>query len=157
MRSLTLTAGTHSLRWGCTSAGPGGSGTGSANQLFGAGSEGSINPKYVVLSVIYAPPGSLSSVDYNSSTLLGTKTSLSNSFSRETSLGSTLTLGLNYKVPAVTDVHDLVLDFKVDVGLTEDFTQTLEGTDSISISKSSSCRYRGARPCGFSVGRLCWY
>src|SRR5882724_10325107 len=39
-----------------------------------AAQSGTIKPKYIVVSVIYAPPGKSSSVDYGSSTKLGTST-----------------------------------------------------------------------------------
>jgi hypothetical protein len=136
VRPVTLTVGIHSVRWSCRNSS--GTDTGSGNQLFAVGSEGSINPKYVVLSVIYAPPGSKSTVDYNSSTLMGTKTSLSDAFSLKTSLASTLNFGQKTIVPSTKDDIGHTVGFSVDLGLTVDFTQTLEGTDSISLTKSES-------------------
>src|SRR5262245_37026879 len=48
-----------------------------------------INPKFLVLSVTYAPPGSESSVDYGSSTTLGSKISFSGTFKTEISQTNT--------------------------------------------------------------------
>jgi sugar lactone lactonase YvrE len=45
---------------------------------------GSINPKFVVLAVVYAPPGSSSNVNYSSSQLVGTSTSLDMAFTKQT-------------------------------------------------------------------------
>lgn len=41
---------------------------------------GYINPKYVVVGVVYAPPGSKSSVDYTNSTMVSNTSSVSNTF-----------------------------------------------------------------------------
>jgi hypothetical protein len=54
---------------------------------------GSVFPKYRVLSVIYAPPGSKSYVDYNSSTTVGTTNSWDNSFSTSDTISVSTTLG----------------------------------------------------------------
>jgi len=48
-----------------------------------------VHPKYLVLSVAYAPPGAESTVDYGSSTTLGSKLSFSSSFKSEVSLTNT--------------------------------------------------------------------
>src|SRR5262249_50693670 len=78
-------------------------------------------------------------VDYNSTTLLGSKTTLSDSFKVNTSLGSTLGFKREYKIPsAIKGLDSFGATLSVDVGLTADFTQTLEGTDSISVTKSDS-------------------
>jgi hypothetical protein len=57
---------------------------------------GTINPKYVVLGIIYAPPGAKSNVSYSNSVLVGTTTSLSNSTSAGTtvSVSTDLTFGI---------------------------------------------------------------
>src|SRR6478609_8733995 len=47
---------------------------------------GSLFPKYVVLSVIYAPPGAQSFVDYTNTVMVGTSSSWSKSFSNSTSI-----------------------------------------------------------------------
>src|SRR5262249_38612840 len=98
----SLTGGTHELEWTCSSSGSAGAGSGSGNQLFTTSStppDGSVNPKYVVLSVIYTPPGRSSTVDYGSSTVLGTNSSIKNSFKTNTGLTVTIgskTLGANF-------------------------------------------------------------
>lgn len=47
---------------------------------------GHINPKYIVLAVTYAPPGSQSNVNYSESTLLGNSTSIANSNNFQSSI-----------------------------------------------------------------------
>ncbi len=87
-----LTAGTHELEWHCDSNGAN-PGTGDGKQLFTVAPglpDGSVNPKYVVLSVVYTPPGKLSTVDYGSSTVLGSTTSMQQSFKPGTSVDVTV-------------------------------------------------------------------
>ena len=58
-----------------------------------AAQSGTVKPKYIVVSVIYAPPGSSSSVNYGSSTILGTSTQFDHSFSKGTTIEASVTLG----------------------------------------------------------------
>lgn len=62
---------------------------------YSPGVEGYINPKFVVLGVTYAPPGPSSStyVEYSNSDLVGTQTSLANSFTNSNSYSVTLSVG----------------------------------------------------------------
>jgi len=104
---------------------PGANGTGSASlqpQL------GNIDPKYVVLAVVYAPPGSKSSVDYGQTTMMGSSTSISNSFTNEESLsislsGSVGILGTNSTVTGTSSTA---------------FTQEGDSSSSIDISKTDT-------------------
>jgi len=67
--------------------GEGSSSTLSSAEIYtGLAVTGIINPKYVILGVIYAPPGPQSNVEYTSSTFVGNTTTLNSSFSSETSL-----------------------------------------------------------------------
>src|SRR5215467_4704572 len=70
-----LAIGTHTASWTCTvindpQAGPPVSGSQSFSVGAGSAQSGSVNPKFIVLSVIYAPPGAKSSVDYGTSTMM---------------------------------------------------------------------------------------
>src|SRR5262249_26960217 len=93
----SLTAGAHTLTWSCnTTTGAAQPGSGSSTQPFMVAPgtplpTGSLNPKFVVLSVIYAPPGQKSTVDYGSSTMLGTNTTITNTVQPSTGLSVTLT------------------------------------------------------------------
>jgi hypothetical protein len=140
-----LTAGSHTVRWSCTT---GSGGTGNGSQILGVGTPASINPKYQVLSVIYAPPGQSSTVDYGSSTVLGTSVSFADTLSAKTSKGATLSGELDYKIPSdvVTKCPknskdpicylDYIFQFKASATSTESFSQTLEDDLSIAISKT---------------------
>ncbi len=56
---------------------------------------GSVSPKYVVLAVVYAPPGSRSSVDYGNSTMMGSSISIENSFTNANNLSISLSAGVS--------------------------------------------------------------
>jgi hypothetical protein len=62
----------------------GGSGTATVTPITSA--SGYVNPKYVILGVTYAPPGSQSFVQYTDSLTIGTNTSLSESFAKGVSV-----------------------------------------------------------------------
>jgi hypothetical protein len=57
---------------------------------------GFVEPKYVVLTVTYAPPGSASSVTYSNSTLLGTSSMISNSFTNGVNVTASITTGFSF-------------------------------------------------------------
>src|SRR6266513_379148 len=81
---------------------------------------GSISPKYVVLSVIYAPPGHSSNVDYGTSTVMGTSSSTEHSFSSNT----TITQSFSANVPILGSI---------DRKNSASWTQTADNTSSISV------------------------
>ncbi|HEX4965760.1 MAG TPA: choice-of-anchor D domain-containing protein [Thermoanaerobaculia bacterium] len=125
--------GTHALQWSCSTSGPGGSGTGSGTQVMaveqtGIAEVGSLRPKYAVLSVIYAPPGKSSTVDYGASQLLGTTTSLDSSFSQKSSV--TVTAGIK----AIFDV----IAIGVSASESKSFTQTLDTVNSVEVDKTNT-------------------
>lgn len=82
-----------------------------------------MNPKYMVLSVIYAPPGSRSSVDYGTSTTLGTSTSATNAFS--SSIGVKADVGLS-------------VGGSFSFGTSSGWTLSTDTTTSLSINNTSS-------------------
>lgn len=86
---------------------------------------GSINPKYVVLSVVYAPPGPQSNVNYGTSAVMGTCNSWESSFSTNT----TLTKSFTVKIPVFGS-----LDGKV----SSSWTETSDASSSICVNKSTS-------------------
>ena len=56
---------------------------------------GTIEPKYVVLTVTYAPPGSASNVTYSNSTMLGNSSSISGSFQNDVNVSASITTGFS--------------------------------------------------------------
>jgi hypothetical protein len=90
----------------------------------GFGTTGSVFPKYEVLGVIYAPPGQQSSVNYGSSTALGTDNSWSNSFSS----GTKLDVSFKGQIPLLGGANGMT---------SQSWTQTAETSGSITVNKST--------------------
>jgi hypothetical protein len=84
---------------------------------------GFVNPKYIVMGLTYAPPGSSSFVSYQNTTTLGTTTMISNSTDEQQ--GISTSASETFAIPG--------LQF---IGIGNDITVT--GTDSSQWTKSSS-------------------
>jgi hypothetical protein len=89
-----------------------------------------LEPKFLVLAVTYAPPGAKSNVTYQNSTAQGTSTALSNSFSNQNSVS--VTLGVS------TGVKDI---FSAGVSGTESHSYTQEQDSSSSIALNTTTTY----------------
>lgn len=100
---------------------------------------GSLYPKYQVLAVWYAPPGSKSSTDYGTSTAMGSSKSWENSFSMSTSVS------VSY-----TGTIPLLGSGTYSASTTQ--TQTQDNTTSISTNKTSSIDYVVPGPASDDVG-----
>lgn len=114
----TLGSGSHTISWSCSATGIGGDGTNAGSVPLAV--SGQLLPKFLVLSVIYAPPGMLSFVDYGTSTELGTTSSISDSFSVANSVSVSLTAGTTT------------------IGASRSFTQEQDTNSTVSVKKSSS-------------------
>jgi hypothetical protein len=114
---------------------PEANGTGEAAVV---GYYGTLNPKFVVLSVAYAPPGASSYVDYGSSTELGTSTTLSNSFTSSTNTSISITTSS-------------ILGSTTSTASTS-FTQEQDSSSSITISKGASFDVSVPGPASSAVG-----
>ncbi|MFZ0771007.1 MAG: Ig-like domain repeat protein [Candidatus Sulfotelmatobacter sp.] len=57
---------------------------------------GALRPKYIVLGVIYSPPGAKSTVAYTQTTSVGTSTSISDTFTDSTTVSTSLGISLSY-------------------------------------------------------------
>ena len=90
---------------------------------------GYINPKYVVLSVLYSPPGSDSYVEYGNSVTNGTSTSIEKSFNGSNSFSVSLT--------ASTGIFGLLSGSVTNTQSTTN-TQVQDSSSSIAILKSTS-------------------
>ena len=90
----------------------------------GADGGGTVNPRYVVLALGYAQPGSKSSVSYGSSTQAGTSTEIDGSYSNATSVAVTLAFGKT--------------DNGFKIGTTNSLTQEKDTSDTITVNKSSA-------------------
>jgi len=91
---------------------------------------GFINPKYIILGVTYAPPGSQSTVKYDTSTLVGSSTSISdsiaNEFAQSFSIGVDIGVGIG-PVGAQSTVTGTV---------STAYTEEKDSSDSITVSKT---------------------
>lgn len=106
---------------------------------------GSITPKYVVIGVIYAPPGAKSTVDYGNSTLLGTSTSLTNSFTSSTAVSVSESASVN-------SIFGLTPSGGITNTAATSFTQEADTSSSLSINKMSSSDIIVPGPVSSAVG-----
>jgi len=114
-------------------------------------STGSISPKYVVLGVIYNPPGPQSFVDYGTSTLLGTSTSLSSSFTNAVS--ETVTVSVSTNDLFGIDPSSLNLpNAGVSTSFSTSDTQEQDTSSSVMINKTSSTDLKVFGPTSGAVG-----
>jgi hypothetical protein len=103
---------------------------------------GYLNPKFVVLGVIYAPPGPSSNVDYTNSELLSSTTSTSSSFS------SGYTLSVKVKSGAITGWAN----GSVTGTSSTSFTQESTSSSSVTASKQSGVTIKVPGPASPYVG-----
>lgn len=89
---------------------------------------GYINPKYVVLGVTYAPPGSSSSVTYAHSTSVDTETSLANTFTSSTTYG--------VEIGSSTDMG--VYKGGIKIGTSTTASQSIKDSQSLKLSWSTN-------------------
>ena len=87
---------------------------------------GYINPKYMILGVTYAPPGSQSSVTYTDSTLVGNTTTINKSFNDQTSVSVQITAG----------VGAFGNGGKISGTETTSYSQMSSSSDSVTINKT---------------------
>jgi hypothetical protein len=90
--------------------------------MTGGADVGSIGLKFMVLSVIYAPPGAKSSVDYGSSTVLGTTSSITSTFSSQT--------GMSVKLSGT------IASSKNSATVSNSFTAATDNSTSVEINKT---------------------
>ena len=103
------------------------------------GTLGYTNPKYAVVGVTYAPPGSSSSVTYASATSVGNTTQLSQSFQSDVGYSVSVSGSVGQTVPAggVTPTGGVKLTFTQG----NDYTQGSNSSNTDTISKSSAITY----------------
>jgi hypothetical protein len=94
---------------------------------------GIVNPKYVILSVQYAPPGAKSTVDYGTSMNIGTSTSTDSSFSSSKNLS--ITIGI--QTPKGNPVSGALMGGVSDTVSTTN-TITQDSTTSVAFNNLSS-------------------
>ncbi len=95
---------------------------------------GLVSPKYVILNVVYAPPGSHSSVDYSNSTLVGSSSTYTSSF--QTMSMESFSVGLSSG--SIFGIFGNEPDISVTATQTQSFTQEQDSSSTISINKTTS-------------------
>jgi len=106
--------------------------------LYAGGVQGYINPKYMIVDVTYAPPGSQSSVTYTNSLLVGNSTTIKSSFTDQTSLS--VSVSVVGKIPGFADG-------KLTGSFTDAYGQTSSSSNMVTINKTTqvSDKPRGRR------------
>jgi hypothetical protein len=95
---------------------------------------GMLNPKYLVLGIAYAPPGSHSNVDYGTSTMFGTSTDISSSFAKT----NTSSISYGFTSGSIFGIFGNEPDITTTTTFTKTFTQEQDSSSSISLNKTSS-------------------
>ncbi len=95
--------------------------------------QGWVNPKYVVIGVAYAPPGSESSVSYENSITQGNTTTISDSFSG--SNGVSVSIGGSFAVPGISFVNSRV---QYTASSSSTYTQGSMSSNAVTLTKQAS-------------------
>ncbi|MBZ5694138.1 MAG: hypothetical protein LAN36_02125 [Acidobacteriia bacterium] len=103
---------------------------------------GSLDLKYVILAVTYAPPGQRSTATYGSTTMMGTSTSLAQTFINSTSVSASTTTGGIFGVGSGTTTTTA----------SHSFTQESDTSSSISLNKTSTLTDIVPGPASSAVG-----
>jgi len=104
---------------------------------------GFVEPKYVVLTVTYAPPGSASSVTYSNSTILGTSSIISNSFTNDVKVTSSINTGF--------DLFGLFSN-KLTLTSSGQLTQETDTSSSVALSETTNMSTTIRGPASSAVG-----
>lgn len=123
--------------------------TGGLNAAYVPGTFGYINPKYIVASVIYAPPGSRSTAVYTNSTSVSNTTTISSSFTSSTTVSSsTQTLS---GVPTPTGVFAWINGTSKNTSSTTE-TQQSQNSSSVTATMATSNGLTAPGPASDYVG-----
>jgi Galactose oxidase, central domain/Kelch motif len=95
---------------------------------------GYVSPKYLVIGVQYAPPGSKSSVVYAESTMMGTSTTYSNSFTNK----QTDSVSLGFSVGAVFGIFGNEPNVSYTATFSSGFSEQTDSSNSVSINSTQS-------------------
>jgi hypothetical protein len=102
-----------------------------------AATTGFINPKYVVVGVTYAPPGSSSTVQYTNTTSVGSTTTISSSFTSD--VGYSVSVSTSVGIPAGKTV--VAGGYTLVTTESTDYTQGSNSSNTSTINKSSTIAY----------------
>jgi hypothetical protein len=103
---------------------------------------GTLNPKYVVLGVIYSPPGAKSTVSYGNSTMVGTSSSLSSSFTKNETVSASIDLVGGILGTGGTNTYTA----------SSSFTQEADTSSSYAVNQTTSTNDVFPGPVSSSIG-----
>jgi hypothetical protein len=106
----------------------------------GVGPSGYINPKYVVLGVTYAPPGSSSTVQYTDTTSVGDTTTLTSSFQSDVGYSVSVSGGIGIPGGALVPAPGGA-GVKLTFTESTDYTLGSNSSQTVTISKASTIQY----------------
>lgn len=104
---------------------------------------GTMTPKYIVIGVLYSPPGSASSVSYTQSSALGTSSSITDTFTTNTSVSASLGLSVPFSKGVTGSVTGSVSD---------QWTEQADSTSTYTVNKKSSASIAAAGPLSSAIG-----
>jgi hypothetical protein len=104
----------------------------------GGGISAFINPKYVVVGVTYAPPGSSSTVQYTNTTSVGSTTTITGSFQSDVGYSVSVSAGIGIPAGGIVDGGAGV---KLTFTESTDYTQGSNSSKTVTISKASTIAY----------------
>jgi hypothetical protein len=96
-------------------------------------SAGFINPKFVIVAVVYSPPGAQSTVTYASNSVVGNSTSLASSFSSQVSQSISVTSGLSGSIGKIFGFSSSSTTTSSNT-----FTQEQDSSSSIAINQTTA-------------------
>lgn len=96
-----------------------------------------LSPRYVIVGLTYAPPGSSSNVSYENTTFVGNTTALSQSFQS----GLSFSVSVSQTFGAWEPVTGANVGAKVTASETTSYTQKSDSSSSVTLSKESSVKY----------------
>lgn len=95
---------------------------------------GYVSPKYLVIGVQYAPPGSHSNVTYSNSTMMGTSTTFSSSFTN----AQTESISYAFSVGEIFGIFGNEPDVTYTATFSTGYTQETDSSNSISLNSTLS-------------------
>jgi hypothetical protein len=98
---------------------------------------GYINPKYLVVGVIYAPPGSSSYVEYADTNSVGNTTTISNSF--QSNIGYSVSIAKSFTVKAAKIINGTLT---LTATQSTDYAQSSSSSSTATLTKTTNIAYK---------------
>jgi Galactose oxidase, central domain len=112
---------------------------------------GTMTPKYIVLGVLYSPPGAKSSVTYTQSTMVGTSGSFMQSLQEGTSESTTLGIS-DSNAPASGSVQGISVSGSLNGSVSKTWTQEADSSTTYTMNKTETAGIGVAGPLSSAIG-----